>query len=236
MHANINFLNKQMSALVLALVFVATTAGPVWAQDASRLQERPLHTTALQQLIQPLLRGVGQGSVTTAWTVANTFGDGLDSGALVLLGGDDATKASEGGDTAFGDEDPPTPLDGEGGSGGDDETTDPPSPDYDRVVQDHLVAGIDGAAQEQSQAAVMGNYPNPFNPETTIRFEVRAPQRVRLAVFNALGQRVQVLVDGWVEAGAHQARFEAYNLPSGTYFSRLITEAGVVTSTMVLAR
>lgn len=95
---------------------------------------------------------------------------------------------------------------------------------------------IDGSVEQPNQPALLGNYPNPFNPETTLRFEVRAAQHVRLSVFNALGQRVQMLVDGWVEAGAHEARFDGYDLPSGTYFSRLVTEAGVVTRTMVLAK
>ncbi|PWG73784.1 hypothetical protein DF186_21260 [Enterococcus hirae] len=59
---------------------------------------------------------------------------------------------------------------------------------------------------------------------------------MRLAVYNALGQQVQVLVDGAVDAGSHQARFAAHHLPSGTYFTRLETEAGVFTRSIILMK
>ena len=95
---------------------------------------------------------------------------------------------------------------------------------------------ISGTIEQPTESALLGNYPNPFNPETTIRFEIQAAQQVRLSVFNVLGQRVQVLVDGQVAAGRHEARFEAYGLPSGTYFTRLETATGVSTGTMVLTQ
>ena len=84
--------------------------------------------------------------------------------------------------------------------------------------------------------ALTGNYPNPFNPETTISFQLPVNQRVRLAVYNTLGQQVQVLVDGYLESGRHEAHFRADGLPTGTYFTRLETEAGVFTKSMVLMK
>ena len=80
------------------------------------------------------------------------------------------------------------------------------------------------------------NYPNPFNPETTISFQLPSNQRVRLAVYNALGQQVQVLVDGWMEPGRHTVRFRANGLPSGTYFTRLETDADALIRSMVLMK
>ena len=84
--------------------------------------------------------------------------------------------------------------------------------------------------------ALTGNYPNPFNPETTISFSLPSNQRVRLTVYNALGQQVQVLVDGYMKSGSHQARFAAHQLPSGTYFTRLETEAGIFTKSIILMK
>ncbi len=84
--------------------------------------------------------------------------------------------------------------------------------------------------------ALDGNYPNPFNPETTVHFRLPARQQVRLSVFNALGQQVRVLADGWFEAGPHEARFAAEGLPSGAYFTRLETGAGVQVRSMVLMK
>ena len=71
------------------------------------------------------------------------------------------------------------------------------------------------------------NYPNPFNPTTTIRYDLPAAQRVRLTVYDVLGRKVAVLVDGMETAGRKRVVFEAANLPSGTYLYRL--EAGSFT-------
>ncbi len=65
------------------------------------------------------------------------------------------------------------------------------------------------------------NYPNPFNPSTTIRYRVAEPGPVVLKVLNALGQEVAVLVNDARMAGEHEVRFDATGLPSGLYFSVL---------------
>ena len=107
---------------------------------------------------------------------------------------------------------------------------------YSRVVAAKPATSIDGVAGQPSLAALLTSYPNPFNPEATIRFDVSKSQRVRLSVFNELGQQVMVLVDGRLEAGQHEARLAAYGLPSGPYFVRLETDTGVATRTVVLLK
>ena len=87
-----------------------------------------------------------------------------------------------------------------------------------------------------SQATLHGNYPNPFNPTTTIRFELTDAQPVRLAVYNALGQLVEVLMDSQLGAGQHEVRFDAMNLASGLYLARLVTPGGVSVQRMMLAK
>ncbi len=69
--------------------------------------------------------------------------------------------------------------------------------------------------------ALLQNFPNPFNPATTIRFAVPRRSHVTLAVFNTLGQKVAELVHGEIEAGVTDVRFDAGNLASGVYFYRL---------------
>ncbi len=108
--------------------------------------------------------------------------------------------------------------------------------EYDRLARVKTTTSIDGVSEQPSQVALISSYPNPFNPEATIRFDVRKSQQVRLSVFNELGQQVMVLVNGRLEAGQHEARLAAYGLPSGAYFVRLETDTGVVTRSIVLTK
>lgn len=108
--------------------------------------------------------------------------------------------------------------------------------EYERLARVKTTTNIDGVSEQPSQVALVSSYPNPFNPEATIRFDVSKSQQVRLSVFNELGQQVMVLVNGRLEAGQHEARLAAYGLPSGAYFVRLETDTGVVTRSIVLTK
>jgi hypothetical protein len=59
---------------------------------------------------------------------------------------------------------------------------------------------------------------------------------VRLAVFDGLGREVVVLVDGTLEAGHHEARFDAKSLPTGAYLYRLSTDTGAIARTLMLMK
>jgi hypothetical protein len=66
------------------------------------------------------------------------------------------------------------------------------------------------------------NYPNPFNPSTTIQFTVPENGQVTLKIYNVIGQEVATLYNGIAAAGqVQQVTFNASNLPSGLYISRL---------------
>ncbi|MBI3006254.1 MAG: T9SS type A sorting domain-containing protein, partial [Ignavibacteriales bacterium] len=70
--------------------------------------------------------------------------------------------------------------------------------------------------------ALEPNYPNPFNPSTTIQFTVGTHGRASLQVYDVLGQRVATLFDNDAEPGRlYQVKFDASHLPSGVYFARL---------------
>lgn len=73
------------------------------------------------------------------------------------------------------------------------------------------------------------NYPNPFNPSTQIRFDLPARSQVRLEVFDVLGNRVTVPVNGTLSAGSHAITWNASTEPSGIYLCRL--RAGEYTET-----
>lgn len=81
-----------------------------------------------------------------------------------------------------------------------------------------------------------GNYPNPFNPVTTITYTVREQQAIRVSVWDLAGQQVAVLVDEVQPTGAYEVQFEARDLPSGTYFVRLQTGEGLQTHKIILTK
>ena len=68
------------------------------------------------------------------------------------------------------------------------------------------------------------NYPNPFNSGTQIRFQVAQSGRIKLEIFNTLGQRVRTLVDGYYQPGNYHVSFMAGNLVSGMYLYRIHTK------------
>ncbi|MBI5472702.1 MAG: glycoside hydrolase family 9 protein [Ignavibacteriae bacterium] len=80
------------------------------------------------------------------------------------------------------------------------------------------------------------NFPNPFNPATTIGFAVPADQRVLLKVYDLLGREVATLIDDVVPAGHHEAVFDASNLSSGFYMYRLSVGRLVKTNRMILMK
>jgi hypothetical protein len=80
------------------------------------------------------------------------------------------------------------------------------------------------------------NFPNPFNPSTTIRYALPHATFVRLSVFNTLGQRVAVLWDGVQEAGYHQAEFDGAHVSSGVYYYRIETGSFTAMKKMMLVK
>ncbi len=84
--------------------------------------------------------------------------------------------------------------------------------------------------------ALEANWPNPFNPVTTIGFTLPETAAARLDVYNLSGTRVASLVDGLTAAGAHQVSFDASNLASGVYFYTLQAAGVHETRKMILQK
>jgi len=86
------------------------------------------------------------------------------------------------------------------------------------------------------QIVLHENYPNPFNPGTTINFELPRSSVVRLSVFDMLGREVSVLVNERKDAGLHEVRFDGSGLASGVYLYRLQAGTYIQTRKLLLLR
>jgi hypothetical protein len=84
--------------------------------------------------------------------------------------------------------------------------------------------------------ALLPAYPNPFNPSTTVAYELAATAEVSLDVYDALGQRVRRLARGRQAAGRYEVEFDAAGLPSGLYVYRLVAGDRSFTRSMVLIK
>ena len=72
--------------------------------------------------------------------------------------------------------------------------------------------------------ALEQNFPNPFNPTTTIYYQLPTDSRVSIVVYDLLGREVRRLVDEVKQAGYHDQRFDASGIASGVYFYRMTAE------------
>ena len=96
--------------------------------------------------------------------------------------------------------------------------------------------GVSQTEQIPGTFSLEQNYPNPFNPTTDIVYSVPKQSRVKLEVFNVLGQKVATLVDESKNAGQYSVSFGASNLSSGVYVYRLSSETQTISKKMVLMK
>jgi hypothetical protein len=80
------------------------------------------------------------------------------------------------------------------------------------------------------------NFPNPFNPSTTIKFSLTSSGYATLKIYNALGSEIEVLMDNEMNAGTYDVQWNARNYPSGVYFYQLRSGRFVETKKMILMK
>ncbi len=85
--------------------------------------------------------------------------------------------------------------------------------EYSKVVEVSFIKQTDFSLEQ--------NFPNPFNPNTSIRFSLPETGNVKLTVYNLLGQEIATLVNGVKEAGTHTINYNAEELNSGIYIYRI---------------
>lgn len=115
---------------------------------------------------------------------------------------------------------------------------------YESVIKNitltKIVLDIDDSNKDgisvPTEIELLGNYPNPFNPTTEIRFSLPNTMHIRLAVYNVLGQQVAELINGEVSEGYHDVTFNAAALPTGIYFYAVETEGSMKVRKMLLQK
>ena len=111
---------------------------------------------------------------------------------------------------------------------------------YVRCVRD--TESTTGIESQHSSASVpetftlKQNYPNPFNPDTFISFKLTEMDKTTLMIFDTLGKTVAILVNDILPAGLYKYKWQADNMPSGTYFYKLSTGMQNHTKKMVILR
>ncbi|GEM_PF-793678 len=91
-------------------------------------------------------------------------------------------------------------------------------------------------AQQLPQSNNLRNYPNPFNAQTSISFDVPTADNISLEIYNIMGQKVATLVNGNIEAGTHTVVWNAGDYSSGIYFYKLTAGNKVFTKRMTLLK
>ncbi len=97
-------------------------------------------------------------------------------------------------------------------------------------------ADAENSTQRRAPFARLRNFPNPFNPATTIAFSLNSQQKVSLKVFDVTGRQVAQLVNSELDPGEHRIRFNASHLASGVYIYQLKAGKLIINKKIILAR
>lgn len=115
------------------------------------------------------------------------------------------------------------------------------------VPSDSVMTSVRGFAEQKiisnssienlpSEYSLSTNYPNPFNPVTTIKYDIIGMQDVKVTIYDILGREVKTLVNEQQQPGSYTIKWDASNVSSGVYFYQLKTKDYTNTKKMILLR
>jgi hypothetical protein len=117
-----------------------------------------------------------------------------------------------------------------------------PDPEWEALWAEYDALEAQAALKDlPTETRIIGNYPNPFNPSTTISYSIGEASVVSLKIFNTLGQEVATLVNGLEQAGTRTAVWNGTNntgsaAASGVYIVRLVTGQHVSTQRILFMK
>lgn len=113
------------------------------------------------------------------------------------------------------------------------------SPSSIRVVTLNSTSGVEDVPGTGMNYKLLQNFPNPFNPNTTINFRLASSDQVRLSIYNLLGKEIKLLLNGYFSPGNHSVQWNGTDdsgnhVSSGIYFYALKTGNGITARKMLL--
>jgi len=117
----------------------------------------------------------------------------------------------------------------------------PVAPEWDALWAEYDALESTALKTLPTETRIVGNYPNPFNPSTTIRYTLSNDGSVSIRVYNMLGQEVATLVDAFQKAGEQSVSWHGLNnfgqsVASGLYIYRLQTGNTIMSQKMLFAK
>ena len=92
------------------------------------------------------------------------------------------------------------------------------------------------SVEQPSSFQLIGAYPNPFNPATTVQYSVAEFSWINLSVYNIRGQKLTTLYNGHNIPGGHSSDWNASNYASGVYFISLKANGTIITQKVLLLK
>ena len=105
-----------------------------------------------------------------------------------------------------------------------------------KYIYSYIPTGIEQFEGEVSTYSLSNNYPNPFNPLTTIKYQIPELSIVTLKVFDILGNEIETLVNEEKSIGKYEIEFDASRFSSGVYFYQLRSGEFISTKKMILLK
>ncbi len=106
---------------------------------------------------------------------------------------------------------------------------------YDNSLKENMVGGNELTTEEKNGFTI-GNYPNPFNPATTIFYTLPEDGKIQIKIFDVLGREVTTLLDKFTTAGRHNVVWDGSNYASGIYFYSIQFKGQILNKKMLLVK
>ena len=98
---------------------------------------------------------------------------------------------------------------------------------FDIFLSQCGVLGVNNLERDETQARFINIYPNPANNDSKLDFFVAEQGKVQIAIFNLLGEQVDIIANETFDSGTHTLDFSAVALTSGNYLIKMTTENGI---------